>query len=102
MESLSKDFERLDLLSTKLVTFAPSKSKYEWKITLNLIPRYLFRVHDLTSLGESNDVWIKSKDADCRRPDAEIDIFNRSCRMKAVHDLRGHLKWKGLRNDNLM
>ena len=102
MESLSSGLERLNLQAPGVVAFVPSSSDHGWSIKLEPIPRYLFRVFDSTSPGESNDVWTKSKDAVRHRPNAGIDIFKRRDRTQAAFSIWGHLEWKGLQDDNLM
>lgn len=101
MESLSKGLAQLDL-TPKGIAFAPNESHYEWGITLDPIPRYLFRVYDSTSPGESNNIWVKSRNATRGQPDARVDIFKRSDRNQGARRIWQHLKWKGCTDDNLM
>lgn len=102
MDSLSKGLDQPNLQDRKVVAFKPSISDGGRKTQLDPIPRYLSRVFDSSSPGESNEIWVKFKDAVRQHPNAGIDFFGRRDKTQAAHSLWGHLSWKGLEEDNFM
>ncbi|SMR54502.1 unnamed protein product [Zymoseptoria tritici ST99CH_1E4] len=95
------DLEFID--SPGYLPFCPATSPRYQHIQLSPTPRFLFRVWSPNSDGQTDSIWIDSRDAAAKLGSAAEDLFQTSDVAATAAEIANHLWWRrGDRADNLV
>ncbi len=102
MEALTGELNSLALVESSCIAFAPNQSSHSTSLAVEATPRYLYRVFDPSSPGETNANWVRSRDALRNEPASVIDLFRRPEHEQMAYRIWGHLRWRNFPDDNLV
>lgn len=95
MASLIQDFSSLGVSTQKSLPFNPCGDLSWLQKAMGDVPKYLFRICSPRSSGSTDEIWVRSADAESDSINQSIDIFSRSDRGAVATMLNRHLRWQG-------
>lgn len=102
MEALTRQLQASTLGVNDSLPFDPGSSDQFQHVRLGSVPRYLFRLYTPYSDGDTDAIWVKSRDFLHNNREAYQDIFQTTNKQVTAGRIWGHLDWQHLPKDNLM